>query len=693
MQKAGQTLKSYGQNYYGVIIKAIAIAILTITLFSQDLAILFNDALGSETTSYILAIPFIFAYLVYRKRHMLRATTAKTASEPKQTKYLLQVMGVLLVLSAVMFYWYGSNTFTPMEYHLIALPVFAGGLILLFFNLQTLRQIAFPLVFLAFLTPPPFETLDGIGATMSAVSSQVSNIVVSALGIPSTLSTEFGNPTITAMRPDNTAIKFTIDIACSGIYSLIGFFIFAVFIGYIVRDKLWKKSTLLVIGLPIIFLLNIVRITTIVLIGYQFGEDLALELFHMLGGWVLVFLGTLMLLFVSERVVGARIFSGTPEKCPTCSQGVQPKKSFCPKCGRVIKVRPTKISKGDIMKFLVCAISIALLMTVQVPVFALAKTPQINIITTSSGQQSVSSEILPQIQGYDLIFWGRDTDFEATAKQDMALQYVYTPHNTSDNEIWVAIEIASVPSSLHRWETCVIKWQALGAAREIQPTRDVVILDNPQILGRYFAFQVLEDNESREVLYWYETATFAVNSTSQQKYVKVSIETWLPNDLQGMTGIEGQMLYLAKQITNHWQQVKSWSQAALLLSQNGNKLTLLSFGSLVGIVVIYLIDRRNRGKANFNACQKLSSPNKQVIDAVHETQKTTLPTLGNIASKYEMISGNQIRKRELLEKLREATKAGILEDSTRSKQDEPIQTWKTNIAFRHEISIRKLLRL
>jgi exosortase len=680
------------ENYYGVIAKATIIAILTIALFLQDLTILFNDALRSETTSYVLAIPFIFAYLVYRKRHILRATTAQTVSKAKDPKHLLSIMGVLLAISAVMLYWYGSNTFTPLEYHLIALPVFAGGMILLIFNIDTLRQLVFPLLFLVFLTPPPLETLNGIGATMADASSHASNIALNALGIQSTLSNEFGNPIITAIRPDSTPIAFTVDITCSGIYSLIGFFIFAIFIAYIVRDKLWKKSTLLVIGLPVIFLLNIIRITTIILIGYQFGEDLALELFHLLGGWVLVFLGTLLLLFVSERIVGTRIFSGSSEKCPIC-QKPKSEKSFCPRCGRIIKVRPTKISKSDVIKFLACAISIALIMSVQVPVFALAETPQINVITASSGPQLVSSEILPQIQGYHLVFWERDTHFEEIAKQDMSLLYTYVPNDPSDTQMWIAIEMASTPSSLHRWEACVVKWHDLGASQAIQPIRDVVILENPQILGRYFAFQVLEENQSREVLYWYETATFAVNSTSQHEYVKVSIEVWLPDDLHGMTAIEGQMLFMAKEITGHWQQIKSWSPVALLLSQNGDKLTLLSFSSLVGIIVIYLLDKRKRGKANFTAYQKLSNPNKQIIDAVHETQRTTLPTLGNIASKYKVISGNQIRKRELLEKIREAAKAELLENSTRSKQDEPIRTWRTNIAFRHEISIRKLLRL
>ena len=44
------------------------------TIFYQDLAIVANDALQSEFMSHILAIPFLFNYLIYRKRKMLRTS-------------------------------------------------------------------------------------------------------------------------------------------------------------------------------------------------------------------------------------------------------------------------------------------------------------------------------------------------------------------------------------------------------------------------------------------------------------------------------------------------------------------------------------------------------------------------------------------------------------------------------------------
>jgi exosortase/archaeosortase family protein len=67
-------------------------------------------------------------------------------------------------------------------------------------------------------------------------------------------------------------MNFSVDVACSGVYSLIGFAIFAVFIAYITRGKLWTKVGILLLGVPLIIALNIIRITTILGIGYNFGD-------------------------------------------------------------------------------------------------------------------------------------------------------------------------------------------------------------------------------------------------------------------------------------------------------------------------------------------------------------------------------------------------------------------------------------
>src|SRR3990170_4658097 len=77
------------RDYIALGVKIAVIFIAAIILFSQDLIIMFNDALLSEVTSYMIVIPFILGYILYRKRKMMKATMALHTSETSSTKHIL----------------------------------------------------------------------------------------------------------------------------------------------------------------------------------------------------------------------------------------------------------------------------------------------------------------------------------------------------------------------------------------------------------------------------------------------------------------------------------------------------------------------------------------------------------------------------------------------------------------------------
>jgi hypothetical protein len=84
-------------------IKAIAILGATLTIYFQDLTIIISDALQSEITNYMLAIPNIFTYLIYRKRKLLRAVIPlENRNQPKETRHLPTMAGLLLCTAAIL---------------------------------------------------------------------------------------------------------------------------------------------------------------------------------------------------------------------------------------------------------------------------------------------------------------------------------------------------------------------------------------------------------------------------------------------------------------------------------------------------------------------------------------------------------------------------------------------------------------
>jgi hypothetical protein len=205
-----------------------------VAVYHQDLQLVFFDALQNEATNQTLLVLPIFGFLTYRKRKMLRATiplkeTDQHASILERMGRSSTLIGILLSAASIIFYWYGAYTFMPLEYHILTLPIFTAGLVLVLFNLETLRQLIFPILFLFFLTPIPEERLFKLSNILSATSSLASSAVANALGANSVVSTSGINTTIIVTRPDNAILGFSLDTACSGVYPLIGFVMFAFF--------------------------------------------------------------------------------------------------------------------------------------------------------------------------------------------------------------------------------------------------------------------------------------------------------------------------------------------------------------------------------------------------------------------------------------------------------------------------------
>jgi exosortase/archaeosortase family protein len=337
-------------------------------VFGQDLAKMVVDALQNESTSYVLAIPFLFAYLVYRKRRMLRAVMPlERQAQQKVFGFFATIVGVLLASMAMLFYWFGSSTPTPLEYHMLTLPIFAAGLTLILFNRQIFRELKFPLAFLILLTPPSI-ILSNVGPAFSAISSEASYGFIRLVGISSTLTSEYGNPVIQVVRSGGQTLGFAVDVASSGICSLLGFLVFGVFIGYIIREKPLKKLALFLIGFPLIYALSIARIATILLIGYNFGRYVAIELFLPLSGVILIFLGTLLLLVFSDRVFHTQIFSRPSQQCLNCSIPLIADRTFCYSCGKILIPTPAKFHRTDLAK-IVAVIGVSILLVELIAAF------------------------------------------------------------------------------------------------------------------------------------------------------------------------------------------------------------------------------------------------------------------------------------------------------------------------------------
>jgi len=654
-------------NILAVTLKTATILAATIIIFYQDLAMVANDALQSEFMSHILVIPFLFSYLIYRKRKMIKTSIPfESSSSYRKTFPYKEIVGILLFLIAFLIYSYGSYTFTPLEFHMFTFPIFVTACALILFNIQTLRQLAFPILFLFFLIPPPTILVYSLGSTLSIISTEASCAILNLFGLAAKISTAYGNPVITLTQPNGTPLYFTVDIACSGIYSLIGFIIFASFIAYIARTNTSKKPAILLIGLPLIYLLNILRITIIVLLGYNYGMELAMNIFHALGGWTLIFFGTLLLLLITEKALKIQLFTKKETiSCPECNPLTEPTRHFCQACGRLLKYVDAKLNKIDLTKIIAIIISVILIISIQAPIFALTKGP-VDILSQIATGKTPTTEILPQINDCTLIFVSRDREFEQLAKQDASLVYAYVPADSPMNIIWVTLEIASSRGVLHPWEFCIMElWRDLPLpewqTRYIQlDLRDVELIENPPLIARYFAFQYKDNNVTQVVLYWYETSTFTTNTTAQQKHVKISLIAY-PHETESIQKTEDELLTFGIAVANHWQPIKTWAEIALLISKNGNYLLLIPTTLLIITILFQAFNQIKTKQTNIKAYRKLPEKDKKILQAVKETNQNHKGTTHETLSNLEEI--------------------GLIKQTITNENDQPILKWKTNISL------------
>jgi exosortase len=671
-----QTALGLSQHSLAVALKFAVIAIVIVVIYSQDLGLVFSGALNDESSFHILAIPFLFLYLMYRKRKMISATL----HQPDENghgfkKHLCTVIGVSLFATSILTYWYGSYTFTPLEYHMVTLPFVAASLILIMFNPQTLRQAIFPVAFLIFLMPPPAEILYTVGSALSNLTAVISNSLVNLFGVQTVLTDTYGSPLIILTRPDNTVMNFNVSVACSGIYSLIGFTIFALFIAYITRGKLRNKLFILISGIPLILALNVLRITAILGLGYAYGDELALEVFHAVGATVLMFIGTLILLAVTEKVFKK------PQPlplCPTCSQNDAVPRDFCPTCGKLFRFPKITLSRNDLAKIFALFAVVAVLVSIQAPVFALTQGPAQIDVQTPSGIQG-NTLILPTMQNYTLTYLYRDTAFEELSGEDASLVYAYGPNNQS-SPVWVAVELATSLAPLHRWETCLVNFPISQGNQPKVTTldlRDVKTQDNPPIVARYFAFQYPSTNQTQVVLYWYQTAKFNVNGTTQTMNVKMSLVDY-PASAADVPEAETRLLAFALAINAYWQPIQLWTTIALIISQNGLILSAIAGTILVAAIVYWFFLDRHTKHLLLQMYGKLSAQDKLLLTAVANAQKAQNASTQGVTVEFQKLTG-AMNEFWVKQKLQEAQNAGIVKSALVSVQDSPTVRWQLQI--------------
>lgn len=204
-----------------------------------------------------------------------------------------RITALLLGLSLVLYTFGRAFDFISLE----VAGLYGAFISLLYrlFGWPVLRQQAFPLVYLAFVIPPPGWVMARITAPLQTFISWSAEHIMGLFGYPVARQ----GVMLTVER-----YQLLVEDACAGLNSLTG--LIAVSLLYIFlmhRASLRYSLMLVLVIIPVAILVNLLRVLTLIFITYHFGDAAAQGFMHATTGLVLFALAVLMIFGIDRLLI------------------------------------------------------------------------------------------------------------------------------------------------------------------------------------------------------------------------------------------------------------------------------------------------------------------------------------------------------------------------------------------------------
>jgi exosortase len=230
-----------------------------------------DPAFGADY-SHGWLIPIVSLAVVWYRRKELAAAPRGAAAA-----------GLVWVAAALALHWIGARIQQPR------LSLFSFALLLLaipysLYGAAVARLLVFPCAYLLFCIPWNF--LDTLSFPLRMLSARVSTALLVGLGLD--------------VQRSGSAIHvgggLALDVAdpCSGLRSLLAMMALVAAYAFFTQRSLMRKWALFLLSIPVAILSNVVRITTIALVGQAFGMAQAMKIYHDYSGYLIFVAGTLM---------------------------------------------------------------------------------------------------------------------------------------------------------------------------------------------------------------------------------------------------------------------------------------------------------------------------------------------------------------------------------------------------------------
>lgn len=240
-------------------IKLAAVVFVAAVMYIPTFRYLWERWMSDTQNSLAFLVPFVSGYFIWKKWPEVK----KLDRQPSG-------WGLAIISFAVFLHLTGTALDISGASSASILLCLLGGC-LYFHGLAVIRTLAFPLAYMAFLLPIPGGVLDVVGFPLQLWASGSTTVILQTIGID------------VARNGVNLSVPgydFQVAQACSGLSSLVALIGVTAVFAYITRLPLKFKWVLFFLALPIALAANVVRITTIALVGYEWGPYAATNIYH-----------------------------------------------------------------------------------------------------------------------------------------------------------------------------------------------------------------------------------------------------------------------------------------------------------------------------------------------------------------------------------------------------------------------------
>ncbi len=210
-------------------------------------------------------------WLTFRKKVLLKDLWQNSQLQK------LDIMGLISIIIGLMLFIFGWR----QEYLFISsasLLFVLGGTIKFLYGNLILKALSFPLFYLSFLMPPPLGILDKITMPMRYGISHASEIILNIFNYPVTRS---------GLLLNMDGHEIFMGAPCSGLRSLVTMLALAVAYVYFIKGSFSKKMILIVSVIPFALLGNLIRVLSLCLVTFYFGQKTAEGIFHYASGAII----------------------------------------------------------------------------------------------------------------------------------------------------------------------------------------------------------------------------------------------------------------------------------------------------------------------------------------------------------------------------------------------------------------------